>query len=87
MSLVQMSTTSTERIVRQVEMKLDRLVDMVNSGGLGSGSGGASPRSRRQYGTGTVGTIGQDLDRRSKRFVTSGKIARQGNTMNRFLRF
>ena len=71
MSLVQMSTTSTERIVRQVEMKLDRLVDMVNSGGLGSGSGGASPRSRSRH----DGSTGPELLEQLGKILTEGASA------------
>ncbi len=71
MSLVQMSTSSTERIVRQLEVKLDRLSDIVSNGGTSS----SLTPSRRRRGGANDGASGPELLSQIGDLLTNGEEA------------
>jgi len=71
MSLVQMSTSSTERIVRQLEVKLDRMSDMISSGSM---INGGTPTRRRRGGD-NDGSNGPELLAQLGSLLTEGEAA------------
>ena len=71
MSLVQMSTSSTERIVRQLEVKLDRLSDMMSNGGMNHSNSSPSRRRRVE----NDGESGPELLSKIGDLLSNGKDA------------